>query len=106
MGISSTGVALLFHTYIPVEAYELFVKEISGKYSIPIGKVKTVYDCCSCALGIGLSFLFFGFGAFVGVKWGTVVCAVVNGWLIGNISRFLENRFTIQDAFSLRKKFR
>lgn len=106
MVISSTGVALLFHTYIPVEAYELFVKEISQKYSAPIGKVKTIYDCCSCILGIGLSFLFFGFGVFVGVKWGTVVCAVVNGWLIGNISKFLENRFAFQDALSLRKKLR
>ena len=44
-----------------------------------------------------LSFLFFGFGVFVGVKWGTVVCAVVNGWLIGRISGWLDRSFRFED---------
>lgn len=102
--ICAIGIALLFHTYIPPEAYEMFVKEFSEKYAVPIPKVKTTYDCCSCALSIVLSFVFFGFGVFVGVKWGTVVCALLNGWMIGKISGWLEKRFDFKDALSLRKK--
>ena len=96
------GVAFLLHTYLPPEAYELVVKELSEKYNMTIGKTKTLYDCCSCVLGIVLSLVFFR--AFVGVKWGTIVCAIINGWLIGQISRFLENHFIWKDAFSLRDK--
>lgn len=100
----SVAIALLFHTYIPPEAYEMFVKEFSQKRSAPIAKVKTIYDCCSCAISIILSFAFFGFGVFAGVKWGTVVCAASNGWLIGKASGFLEKKYVFKDAFSWRSK--
>ncbi len=101
---SSFGVAMLFHTYLPPEAYEVVVKEVSQKYTLPIAKVKTVYDCCSCALSIILSFAFFGFGVFVGISWGTVVCALLNGWLIGRFSHWQERKFQFKDAFSWRNK--
>jgi len=103
--LSSIGVAFFFHTYIAPEAYELFVKEVSTKYNIKIDKVKTVYDCCSCLLAIILSFVFFGFGHFEGIKAGTVVVTLVNGWLIGRMSRLLESLFMFKDAFKLRDKF-
>ena len=98
----SVGVALLFHTYFPPEAYELFVKELSQKTRMPIGKTKTIYDCCSLLLGVVLSFAFFG--KLVGVQWGTLFCALVNGWLIGRISRFLEEKFDFRDALPLRER--
>ena len=100
--ICAVGVALLFHTYFPPEAYELFVKELSQKYDLTISKVKTIYDCCSCVLAVVLSLCFFG--AFVGVRWGTVICAVVNGWLIGRISHSLEKTFAFEDAFPFRNR--
>ena len=100
--ICAIGVALLFRTYFPPEAYELFVKELSQRFHMTIGKTKTIYDCGSCALGVVLSLCFFG--RFVGVQWGTIVCAVVNGWMIGRIDRFLGNMFSFEDAFPLREK--
>ena len=100
--LCAIGVALLFHTYFPPEAYELFVKELSRKFHMAIGKVKTIYDCCSCILGVVLSLCFFG--AFVGVRWGTIVCALINGWLIGRIGSFLEDTFAFQDALPFRDK--
>ena len=100
--ICAIGVALLFRTYFPPEAYELFVKELSQRFHMTIGKTKTIYDCGSCALGVVLSLCFFG--RFVGVQWGTIVCAVVNGWMIGRIDRFLGNTFSFEDAFPLREK--
>lgn len=101
----SIGVSLLFHTYITPEAYELFVKEIAETYRLDSAKVKTVYDISSCLLSVILSFIFFGFGHFEGVKLGTVFCALINGWLIGHCSRFWENRFVFSDALPLRKYF-
>ena len=96
------GVALLLRTYFPPEAYEFVVKELSQKFHSPVGKVKTIYDCCSCGLAVVLSLC--SFGAFVGVKWGTIVCAIFNGWLIGRISAFLDKNFLLQDALQLRQK--
>lgn len=90
---SSTGVAFLFHTYMPPEAYELCVLEISLKFRFNITKVKTIYDCSSCVVAIIMSFIFFGFLHFEGVKIGTVVCALLNGLLIGTISKLLEKNF-------------
>ena len=100
--ICAVGVALLLHTYFPPEAYELVVKELSAKFNVTIGKTKTIYDCCSCALAIVLSLCFFK--TFVGVKWGTIACAIINGWLIGKFSQLLESKFILKDAFPWRNK--
>lgn len=83
MLVCAVGVALLFRTSLPPEVYELFVKEISVKYGFQVSKCKTVYDITSCLVAVMLSFAFFGFGHFEGVKVGTIICALVNGTLIG-----------------------
>ncbi|MDE5804480.1 MAG: hypothetical protein K2I22_16355 [Lachnospiraceae bacterium] len=99
------GVSLLFHTYISPEVYELFVKEISAKSGKDINIIKTVYDCVSCLVGITLSFAFFGLWHFEGVKPGTIICAFVNGFLIGCFSKMTESVFDFKDALNLREKF-
>lgn len=103
--VTSLGVALLFHTYLPPAAYELTVKEISQTKQLPINKVKTTYDCISCAVAVVMSFLFFGFGHFVGVSLGTVFCALVNGWIIGLWTKFLDRCFDFEDKLNLRNFF-
>lgn len=103
--LCSLGVSLLFHTYIAPEVYELCVKLLSDKYKIEISKFKTGYDCASCAIGIILSFAFFGMWQFVGVKLGTIICALINGITIGFISRVLEKHFDFSDRFKLRRFF-
>lgn len=103
--LCSFAVSLFFHTYISPEAYELIVKELSQKFNRDINKVKTAYDCFSVVLGIVLSFSFFGFGVFEGVKLGTVICAFVNGFLIGRFSKLLERRFDFKNKFALKKVF-
>lgn len=105
MVLCAAGVAMVFHTYIAPEVYELFVKEYSRHKGIPIHRFKTGYDCGSLLVGLILSFVFFGFGTFVGVRWGTIVCALINGTLIGFISRFLESRFEFRDALPFRSFF-
>jgi uncharacterized membrane protein YczE len=101
----SLAVSLFFHTYLSPEAYELIVKEVSAKFSININKFKTGYDCFSCVLGIIMSFLFFGFGVFEGVKLGTIICALINGFLISRFTKLLEHFFEFKDRFPLKKYF-
>ena len=103
--IGSVGVSLIFHTYITPEAYELFVKECAVKLNANINRVKTAYDCCSCLIAVILSFAFFGLWHFEGIKAGTILCALVNGFIIGRCSKIFERYFDFKDAFALRKYF-
>ena len=97
------GVALLFNTYVPPEAYELIVKEFSTHFRQPIARVKTVYDCSSCLLAIALSLIFYGFSRLEGIGVGTLICTVFNGMLIGAFSRFFTKHFSFRDRFALRR---
>ncbi len=101
----SLAVSLFFHTYISPEAYELIVKELSVKFNYNINRVKTFYDCASTVLGILMSFAFFGFGVFEGVKLGTVICAFINGFLIGRFTLLLEKSFDFKNRFDLERHF-
>lgn len=99
------AIALLFRTYISPEAYELFVKEISGKFGIDIHKFKTAYDCSSCVLSVILSFAFFGLWHFEGINIGTVVCTVLNGTVIAFFGKMFEKHFVFEDRLNLRRFF-
>lgn len=105
MVICAVGVAFLFRTYITPEAYELFVMEVAEKYKKENHIVKMFYDCSSCLIAILMSFAFFGFMVFKGVNWGTVVCALINGWLIGKISNLLNNHLEFKDSLTIKKYF-
>ncbi len=101
----SVGVALMFRSYISPCVFELFVKETATHFDIPISRFKTGYDCASLILSLALSFCFFGFFHFEGIHVGTVICAVVNGPLIGCIGKWMDSHFSYADRFPLRKWF-
>ena len=103
--VTAFGVSCMFHTYISPGAYELFVKEASGKFGISITRFKIGYDCASCLVAIILSFAFFGLWHFEGVSVGTIFCALVNGLIIGGFSRLLEKHFTFADRLPFRSFF-
>lgn len=101
----AVGVSMMFRTYISPEAYELFVTQVASTYSKPTGRVKTIYDCVSCTVGIILSFAFFGMWTFVGVSWGTIVCALTNGMIITLFSKLWDRLFVFCDGLKLRRLF-
>ncbi|MBQ8341725.1 MAG: hypothetical protein IJY22_05045 [Clostridia bacterium] len=105
MLLCSLGVSLLFHTYISPEAYELFVKEVSGHYGISLHKFKTAYDCGSCLVAVILSFCFFGWWQFEGIGIGTVICALLNGTIIHLCSKLLDHIWEFRDGLSWRGFF-
>lgn len=102
--LCSFSVSLFFHTYISPEAYELIVKELAARFG-NINRIKRIYDYSSVLLAIVLSFVFFGFGVFKGVSWGTVICALINSVLIGLFSKLLEQHFDFRNKFSIEKYF-
>lgn len=96
------GVALVFHTYIPPEAYEMFVMELSRKLHIKLHTFKTIYDCASLVVAVAMSFLLLG--SLQGVGVGTVICALLNGTLINLFSKLFERFWKFEDKFTLRSK--
>lgn len=101
--LCSAGVAFMLHTYIPAEVYELIVKEVPARFHLDLVRFKTAYDIASCLLGIVLSFCFFGMWHFEGVKLGTVLCALINGFLIGRFSARMEKHWQFRPLLPLRR---
>ncbi len=97
------AIALLFSSYLPPAAYEMFVKEIAAKCQRPIHKVKTFYDCGSLVLSLILSLAFFG--KVLGIGIGTVVCAFCYGSIIRLFQNLFNKHFHFIDKFPLRKRF-
>lgn len=103
MLVCSLGISLFFHTYLPPEVYELFVRELSKKYGKNINRFKIGYDCVSCAAAVALSLLFFG--DIRGVWFGTVLCALINGRIIGLCSTLLERWIDFSPRLSWSRYF-
>lgn len=99
----SFGISMFFHTYLAPEVYELFVKEISKKFGIDINRFKIGYDCASCTVAIIMSLIFFNDIRGVGI--GTILCAVINGNIIGLFSRFLEKHIDFSPRFTIARYF-
>ncbi len=103
--ICTLAISFLFHSYVSPEVYELFVREYSVRYSVNINKVKLIYDIVSCIVAVAMSFLFFGWMHFEGIKWGTIICAVVNAPAIAFFSKIIEKHFVFKDGLKYRKFF-
>ena len=97
MVITSAGVAFFCRTYIAPEVYELLVELVSQKFNMPFHRLKTYYDVISCIVSVAMSLLFFG--KLVGVGWGTLVCALINGTLIGWLTKLYDRLWTYKDLF-------
>lgn len=102
---SSLGVALFFKTYLAPGAYELFVKEVSRRFGIKIGPFKVIYDLCSFLVAIVLSLAVFHSVFDHNIGLGTVLVALVNGFIIGLFSKFLDRLFNYCDWLPWAKYF-
>ena len=101
--ICCNALALLFCSYLPPEAYELFSKEIAGKLHKPVHLVVNFYNLGSLLIAVILSLVFFGRPQGIGI--GTVVCAFVYGFVIRFFQKIYNKLFCFKDKFPLRKHF-
>ncbi len=104
MVITSAGVAFFFRTYLAPEVYELFVKLVAEKHKMVAHRFKLFYDIGSCLLSVVLSLVLFGFETLVGVGWGTVVCALVNGPIIGMFTKLYDRLWRYEDRFPVLRR--
>ncbi len=99
--ITATGVACFFRTYLPMQSYDIFVKDVSNRYKLNINIVKPVYDFSLLALSIVLAFTLFGDvnefdwskiyeTSFHNLGLGTVITTIINAPLITIIGKGLD----------------
>ena len=101
--ICTAALSLLFNSYLPPAAYEMLVKQLSRRFGWKLTWVKTAYDLCSLALGAVLSVL--SLGSIRGIGIGTVVCALIYGFLISLFSGVFARLWQFQDRWALRSMF-
>ena len=89
--LTGMSVAFCFKAYIYPQVYDLFVRDVVYKYKLKAGLFKTIFDLSCLAVGITLTLIFFG--KFVGIKWGTIVIAVLNGTIINFFSGLYDRIF-------------
>lgn len=90
--LTSLSVALSFKAYIYPQVYDFFVRDVVYKYRLKAGVFKTIFDLTFLIIGIVLTLCFFG--KFVGIKWGTIIIALVNGSVITFFSSLFDRYFT------------
>ncbi len=99
--VTAFGVACFFHTYMPLQVYELFVAEIASRFGISINKVKRAFDISLLAISVVLALVLFGdvgefdwstiyYSSFHSIGLGTLVTTLINSHIIAAMSRFID----------------
>ncbi|HKM33764.1 MAG TPA: DUF6198 family protein [Lachnospiraceae bacterium] len=99
MIIGSFSIALFLRSYLPQEAYELLVKELSIKTGANMHKVKWIYDISSLGAAILLMFLFFHQFSFEMIGIGTLIVTLLNTPLIAFWGRLIDRYASLNSAF-------
>ena len=86
--LTAFSIALFFKTYLYPQVYDFFVKAVSERYKVKLSALKTGVDLSMLATSVIMSLCFFK--KFVGIGWGTLIMAPIDGTLIGRFSRFLD----------------
>lgn len=110
------GVALFFRTYMPHEAYELIVTEITKTYKFKATNVKWVYDIASLVVSLILALSLFGdvttfeWGKiyeqsfhFIGL--GTIIAAFISAPIINLFGKLFEYIFGTEPLIKPLHKF-
>jgi uncharacterized membrane protein YczE len=110
------GVALFFRTYMPHEAYELIVTEITKTYKFKPTNVKWIYDISSLVISLILALSLFGdvktfeWGKiyeqsfhFIGL--GTIIAAFISAPIINLFGKLFEKVFGTEPLIKPLHKF-
>ncbi len=87
----SAGIALMIRSYLPCQAYEMFVQVAAELTGRPFNRIKLIYDWCSLLTALIMSWAFFG--RLTGIGIGTLLCTVINAPLIMFWGRMYERLF-------------
>lgn len=95
--IIGLGLVFFIKSKQPILPFDMFVKEVSAKYNIRIGKFKTCFDVCILFVSILLSFIFFG--ELKGIGIGTLVSAVTIGSTVDLFMKLFDKYFLINETY-------
>ena len=109
------GVACCFHTYLPLQVYELFVAEVARRFRITIPKVKMMFDASLLVISVVLAFSLFtdaktfdwpaiGTTSFHSIGLGTLVTTIINSSIIALMDKFICRWFDDTPRFSKLEK--
>ncbi len=87
MVILSIGITICVTANVIMNSGEAFVKAISDTTHKDFGMLKVVFDVCCVVMAVLLSLLFFG--TIVGTREGTIILAVLTGFTVKLLSKFL-----------------
>ena len=93
------SIALILRSYLPQQAYDFSVKEISVVKGKNLGKVKWIYDVSSLAVAIALMLVFFGEFRFSLIGVGTLVLAFVNAPMISILGKLIDRFIDFSPLF-------
>jgi len=114
--MTAAGVACFFRTYMPLQVHELFVSELSDRYSLKINKVKLVFDLSFLVLSVVLALSIFrdvktfewkniATTSYHSLGLGTIVTTFINAPIIALIGRGLDKIFDYTPLFPKLEKF-
>lgn len=95
--ITAFAIAFYFRTDMPIQIYDLLVKEISKSRGIEISRVKRVNDLVMLILSVLLALLLNH--SFQGVGIGTVLITLVNAPLIAAAGRLIDRVCSFEPRF-------
>ena len=109
--ITAFGVACFFRTYMPLQVFELFVSELSSRFSLKIDKVKGVFDFSLLVISVTFALTLFGdvlsfdwstigYSSFHSIGLGTFVTTAINSTIISLFGKVLDRIFEPTPLFS------
>ncbi|MBQ8177560.1 MAG: hypothetical protein IJ033_00045 [Clostridia bacterium] len=98
---TAIGVACFFRTYLPIQSYDIFVKDLSLRFKLNINIVKPIYDFSLLAISLVLAFTLFGDvkefdwskiykTSFHCLGLGTIITTVINSPLITLMGKIFD----------------
>ncbi|MBR3416032.1 MAG: hypothetical protein IKH09_04990 [Clostridia bacterium] len=97
--LTEIAIALILRSYLPQQAYDFSVKEISVVKKYGMNKVKWIYDVSSLAVAIVLMLILFGRFDFSLIGPGTLVLAAVNAPMIGLFGKIFDRLIDFSPLF-------
>ena len=91
--ILGLGISLAVIANVIMNSGEAFVKAVSDTTRREFGNVKVLFDLCCVLMAVLLSLLFFD-GAVVGTREGTVLAAVLTGFVVKFFNKRLSEPLT------------
>lgn len=103
MVLTAVAVAFFFNTYLAPCAYDFFVRVVGKEKNLDMRKWKLAFDFSMLGIAVLLSLILFH--KFVGVNFGTLIMAALNGNLIAFFSNQMQKRIDFYDRFPIAKYF-